>query len=160
MPVGKDRHFSWGFLTIWRKQCDRDMEPGTQRPGWLGLGLGTEQSRQGQTRTELSGPLEWNVAGGWYEIKHAGERACHPSPLIERPRPWGPIHGIPLMRVEMSAMIHSEDRRETERHTKLFYEACLLFPLHLFSNSFITWLVGPFTHSHMQKESYLLADYF
>lgn len=158
MPVGKDRHFSWGFLTLWRKQCERWNPEPRGLAGWLGLRLEPEQNRVEQDRTFRSIRVKWDWGLVW--DKTCRRKSLPSFPIIERPRPWGPVHGIPVMRVEMSAMIHSEDRRETERRTKAFYAACLLFPLHLFSNSFITWLVGPFTHSHMQKESYLLIDYF
>jgi len=75
------------------------------------------------------------------------------SPVIHPHHPWVPIHGISLMRVEMSAMIHSERRRETGHRTKGFYAACLVFPTHLYSGCFVTWLVDPLTHSHMWKKA-------
>lgn len=71
---------------------------------------------------------------------------CFP---VSHPRhPCAPIHGISLMRVEMSAMIHSERKRETGRRTKGFYAACVVFSPCLYSGRFVTWLVDPLTYFH------------
>ncbi len=85
--------------------------------------------------------------------KPCGEQHSPSLPVIHPRHPWAPIHGISLMRVEMSAMIHSERRRETGHCTKSFYEACLVFPPHLYSSRFVTWLEDPLTHSQMWKRA-------
>lgn len=89
--------------------------------------------------------------GLWY--KPCGGQRSPSLPVIHPRHPWAPIHGISLMRVEMSAMIHSERRRETGHRTKAFYAACLVFPPRLYSSCFVTWLVDPLTHSQMWKRA-------
>lgn len=92
-------------------------------------------------REECGRKLLWN--------KPCREKRA-PSVPVSHPRhPCAPIHGISLMRVEMSAMIHSERKRETGRRTKGFYAACLVFSPRLYSGRFVAWLVDPLTHFHM-----------
>lgn len=88
------------------------------------------------------------------------DKAPTSLPVIHPHHPWAPIHRISLMRVEMSAMIHSERRRETGNRTKGFYAACLVFPPHLHSSRFVTWLVGPLTFSYVKKNTICLGIIF